>query len=523
MGYRAALLVLVLVLSYAMSMAVSFAEDIDWREREGKKEWRREREERERMRRRREEGREREWSEEETDDWFLLQESKPVMSTDAGEMRVVKSFRGMIADGPMHIGFITMEPKTLFIPQYLDSSLIIFIRRGEAKIGYIYRDELAERPMKTGDLYRIPAGSTFYLVNTALGQRLHVIASIDPSEGLGIGPFQSFFIGGGTYPNSVLAGFGRQVLSNAFNVSEQLYQPADCLLLRSKRDLDRANRGSHRIRAGLSFTSVWTKFFEMKEDDRLQHLKTLVNSQEEPEQEEEEQTWSWIRFFNSMLGKEVNKRGDRGTRKAPDSYNLYTRRPDFRNKYGWSVALDESDYRPLKHSGIGVYLVNLTAGSMMAPHVNPTATEYGIVLSGSGSIRIVFPNGTTALNAEIAEGDVFWVPRYFPFCQIASRTGPLEFFGFTTSARRNRPQFLAGASSVLRTMLGPELAAGFGVDEETLRRVLDAQREAVILPSPEAAPPDEKMKRREREREQEKMTSKSERVPKVIKSSVNDI
>lgn len=160
---------------------------------------------------------------------------------------------------------------------------------------------------------------------------------------------------------------------------------------------------------------------------------------------------------------------------------------------------------------------------MMAPHVNPTATEYGIVLSGSGSIRIVFPNGTTALNAEIAEGDVFWVPRYFPFCQIASRTGPLEFFGFTTSARRNRPQFLAGASSVLRTMLGPELAAGFGVDKETLRRVLDAQREAVILPSPEAAPPDEKMKRREREREQEKMTSKSERVPKVIKSSVNDI
>lgn len=61
---------------------------------------------------------------------------------------------------------------------------------GEAKIGYIYRDELAERPLKTGDLYRIPAGSTFYLVNTALGQRLHVIASIDPSEGLGIGPFQ---------------------------------------------------------------------------------------------------------------------------------------------------------------------------------------------------------------------------------------------------------------------------------------------------------------------------------------------
>jgi hypothetical protein len=147
---------------------------------------------------------------------------------------------------------------------------------------------------------------------------------------------------------------------------------------------------------------------------------------------------------------------------------------------------------------------------MMAPHVNPTATEYGIVLSGSGTIQVVFPNGTSAMNAKITEGDVFWVPRYFPFCQIASRTGPLEFFGFTTSARKNRPQFLVGASSVLRTMLGPELAAAFGVDEERLRDVVEAQQEAVILPSTWAAPPDKK-------------TKKFARAPRVIKSFGNDM
>jgi hypothetical protein len=149
---------------------------------------------------------------------------------------------------------------------------------------------------------------------------------------------------------------------------------------------------------------------------------------------------------------------------------------------------------------------------MMAPHVNPTATEYGIVLRGSGTIQVVYPNGTSAINAKITEGDVFWVPKYFPFCQIASRTGPFEFFGFTTSSRKNRPQFLVGASSILRTMLGPELAAAFGVDEERLREVVDAQQEAVILPSTWAAPPDDRKKKK-----------KFARMPRIIKSFGNDM
>ena len=129
---------------------------------------------------------------------------------------------------------------------------------------------------------------------------------------------------------------------------------------------------------------------------------------------------------------------------------------------------------------------------MMAPHINPRATEYGIVLRGYGRIHVVFPNGSSAMDAEIREGQVFFLPRYFPFCQIASRSGPLEFFGFTTSARKTRPHFLAGASSILRTMMSPELAAGFGMTEKALRRIVDAQGDAVILSTPMEAPPYDK-------------------------------
>ncbi|PON62323.1 Bicupin, oxalate decarboxylase/oxidase [Parasponia andersonii] len=467
---RLTLLVLVLVLSYGALRIMGVDEDEDWgRERE--------REESRERRRRREEEREEQGEEPP----FLLKESKHVVKTEAGEMRVVWSFGSRFVEGPLRVGFITMEPKTLFIPQYLDSDLIIFIRRGEAKLGFIYKDELAERRLKIGDLYRIPAGSAFYLVNTGEGQRLQIICSFDTSESSRIGAFQSFFIGGGTSPKSVLSGFDDEILENAFNVTHVELQE----FLSSQQEgpiVYIPDSGSPR---------TWAKFLQLKEEDKLEHLKRMVDSNQQGEEEEKKTTWSWRKLLDSLFANRDKKRtGDyKGKGKSPDSYNLYDAKPDYKNNYGWSIALDESSYYPLRRSGFGVYLVNLTAGSMMAPHVNPRATEYGVVLSGAGSVQIVFPNGTSAMNAEVREGDVFWIPRYFPFCQIASRAGPMEFFGFTTSARRNRPQFLAGASSVLRAMRGPELAAAFGMSEERLRNLTEAQREAVILPSASAAPP----------------------------------
>ncbi|OIT21910.1 vicilin-like seed storage protein [Nicotiana attenuata] len=129
---------------------------------------------------------------------------------------------------------------------------------------------------------------------------------------------------------------------------------------------------------------------------------------------------------------------------------------------------------------------------MMAPHVNPTAIEYGIVLKGTGRVQIVYPNGTLAMNARVREGDVFWVPRYFPFYQIASTNGPFEFFGFTTSARRNHQQFLVGKNSLMQSLRGPEFATAFGISEKRLKRIANAQSEQVILPSSSPASPHDK-------------------------------
>ncbi|OIW15764.1 hypothetical protein TanjilG_04299 [Lupinus angustifolius] len=422
-----------------------------------------------------------------SDKLFLMQHSKRIVKTDAGEMRVLESYGGRIMDRRLNIGFITMEPRSLFIPQYLDSTFIIFVREGEAKVGFVCKSTMVEKHLKMGDVYRIPAGSAFYLVNTMEDQRLHIISSIDPSESIGISVFQSFYVGGGANPASILSGFSPEIIETAFNVSGA----------ELKKIFTRQHEGPIVHLDNSLSTNIWTKFLQMNGDDKLQHLKKMVledqhepdadvDNDDEEEQEEEQVTrLSWRKLLESVFKNDKNKETrEKVVHDSHHSCNLYDRNPDFKNDYGWSTAIDGSDYHPLKKSGIGIYHVNLSAGSMMTPHVNPRATEYGIVLKGSGRIQIIFPNGSNAMDTDIKEGDVFFVPRYFPFCQIASRNGALEFFGFTTSARKNKPQFLVGATSLMRTMMGPELAAAFGVSEETMKRVVNAQHEGVILPTP---------------------------------------
>jgi hypothetical protein len=68
---------------------------------------------------------------------FLMENFKSVVKTDAGEMRLFKNNDDKFLDRSMHIGLINMEPRSLFIPQYLDSNLIIFVRRGIILLSFI--------------------------------------------------------------------------------------------------------------------------------------------------------------------------------------------------------------------------------------------------------------------------------------------------------------------------------------------------------------------------------------------------
>lgn len=128
-------------------------------------------------------------------------------------------------------------------------SLNLLTDAGNAKIGQIHKDKMAEQRLRQGDLTVVPAGSAFYLINDCSNQQLQIIASIDSSDvgfssfqviidpisnfihfhnlfsvkivftKISVLWFQSFFISGGHYPASVLSGFDPSTIISAFNVS----------------------------------------------------------------------------------------------------------------------------------------------------------------------------------------------------------------------------------------------------------------------------------------------------------------
>lgn len=61
---------------------------------------------------------------------FILGKFRSVIKTEEGEVKVLSGHRRMDDPSPMHIGFVSMEPNTLLVPQYIDANLVIFVRSG---------------------------------------------------------------------------------------------------------------------------------------------------------------------------------------------------------------------------------------------------------------------------------------------------------------------------------------------------------------------------------------------------------
>ncbi|KAK1322934.1 hypothetical protein QJS10_CPA02g01063 [Acorus calamus] len=169
-------------------------------------------------------------------------------------------------------------------------------------------------------------------------------------------------------------------------------------------------------------------------------------------------------------------------KKKTKTFNLFSRKPDFENCNGWSLAVTGKDLHALKGSNIGVFMVNLTKGSMMGPHWNPRANEIAIVTYGQGMVQVVCPGENPPLSNDsevpkcrnmrfkVKEGDVFVVPRFFPMTQMSFNDDSLVFMGFSTMARKNRPQFLAGRRSVFQTIDPDILAMSFSASNATTGR-----------------------------------------------------
>ncbi|KAL7141744.1 hypothetical protein ABFS83_08G074100 [Erythranthe nasuta] len=405
---------------------------------------------------------------------FLVKKEKrtTVVSTEYGEISAARATDNI--NGSYLLHFFTLDPNSLFLPVVLHADMVFYVHTGSGKLSWTEEDELRTTDLIRGDVYRLEEGSVFFLqsnLETTETERqklrIHAIFT-DPNNALHepiTGPYSSI--------RDMVLGFDSKVLQAAFNV------PAEVI--------DEILNGTKppAIIHGVTKTKKSTSSWEVE----TRFVRALLRGN--------------VYNYNIF---ETNKKKKKSSVKL---FNLFKESKDFENCNGWSTTVTRKKLSALKGSNIGLFMVNLTTGSMMGPHWNPTATEVAVVLQGRGMVRVVcasVSNETECKNRrfEVEEGDVFVVPRFHPMAQMAFNNGTLVFMGFSSSAKRNHPQYLAGQASVFRTLDRDVLALAFDVSNTTLDQLVGPQKESVILGCVSCAEEELRIVEEEREKERER-------------------
>ncbi|KAK4711897.1 hypothetical protein R3W88_006410 [Solanum pinnatisectum] len=401
-------------------------------------------------------------------------ERKTVISTENGQVSSVTIADG--TTGSYHLQFITLEPNSLFLPVVLHSDMVFYVHTGSGKLTWMNENEEKSVDLRIGDVFRLPFGSIFFLESNLdpIRQKLRVY-SIFPNSG---DDFRESLNGPYSSIRKMVLGFDKKVLQAAFHIQEDVIEEV---------------LGGTEVPAIVHGVPKSTKkkknnLWEME----AQFMKTVLR-----------------RGSYSFFDNQKNKK------KSSKLFNVFQEKPDFENCNGWSTVINRKKLPALKGSQIGIYVVNLTKGSMMGPHWNPMATEIGIAIQGEGMVRVVCSNSGTGqgcknMRFKVEEGDVFVVPRFHPMAQMAFNNNSFVFVGFSTTTKKHHPQYLTGRASVLRTLDRHILEASFNVANTTMHQILEAQGDSVILECTSCAEEEKRLMEEERRREEEEEKKKDE-------------
>ncbi|KAF2611161.1 hypothetical protein F2Q70_00012982 [Brassica cretica] len=323
--------------------------------------------------------------------------------------------------------------------------------------------------IRLGDVYRLRPGTIFYLqskpVDIFLGTKLKIYAIFSNTQECLHDPC----FGAYSSVTDLLFGFDETILKSAFGVPEEI------IGLMRNRTQPPLIVHDMLTTPGEANTNTWplqTRLLKLFSGD------ASADSVENKKKEEKE--------------KKEKKEKKQKTKKAK-TFNVFESEPDFQSPNGRSITINRKDLKVLQGSMVGVSMVNLTQGSMMGPHWNPWACEISIVLRGSGMVRVL-RNSISRSSSEcknmrfkVEKGDIFAVPRLHPMAQMSFLNDSLVFVGFTTSAKNNEPQFLAGKKSALWSLDREVLAASFNVSSFMIAGLLEAQKEAAVLGCPACA------------------------------------
>ncbi|WOL15287.1 cupincin-like [Canna indica] len=395
--------------------------------------------------------------------YFSRRSFRQWVRTKHGHLHVLERFSErselLLGVENYRLAYLEAEPKTFIVPSHWDAEQVIYVMQGHGTITLLDQENRDSYEIRRGDIMRIPAGSIVYAINEATDEKLRVAMLLHPISTPG--EVEEYIGAAGRNPETFYTSFSNEVLEAAFNT------PRDKLerLFGQQRSGQIVKINDHQIR---------------------------------------------------RLSRSTRRRGWAPFARSNEPYNLLNKRPSDCNQHGELYAATAQDYHQLHHLNSDVYVVNITQGSMMAPHYNSRSPQLAMVMEGTGYFEMVCPHdqssehhaqsteesstGYRTMRSRVSCGSAFVIPAGHPAAIVAAPNENLQVLSFGLRADSNTRYFLAGSNNVLNRMEREAKELAFGVEAEEVDEVLNAQPESVFLPGP-------KHRRHREEEERDAQTS----------------
>ncbi|KAL3827979.1 hypothetical protein ACJIZ3_016781 [Penstemon smallii] len=366
------------------------------------------------------------------------------MQTQHGRIRILQKFtdRSELLRGIENYRVATLEidPQTFVVPSHWDADSVFFVARGEGTLTSVWEDRRESYNLKQGDIMRMRAGTTSYVINQDNNERLILVKLVKPVNTPG--NFEAFFGAGGENPESFYSAFSNEILEAAFNTKR-----------------DRLQR----------------LFGQQKQGGILKASQEQVRAMSHRQEE------------------------GRGGESKKGTFNIYSQRRTHSNQYGQLYVVDPSQHRQqLQDLDIGISLLNITQGAMTAPLYNTKSTKIAVVVEGEGYFEMACPHlsqpqseGSTSrgpsyqkVTTPLRQGTVVVIPAGHPSVVVASKNQNLQIVGFEINGSNNEKIPLAGRRNVINQLEREAKELAFGVSERQVDEVFKAQQEEFFFKGP---------------------------------------
>ncbi|KAL2324417.1 hypothetical protein Fmac_023475 [Flemingia macrophylla] len=337
------------------------------------------------------------------------------------------------------------KPNTLLLPHHADADFLLVVLSGRAIIIFVNPDNREPYYLDRGYAQRIPAGTTFYLVNPDQKENLRVIKLAIPVNEPG--NFENFFLSSTEDRQSYLQGFSKNILEASFD----------------------------------------TEFEEIN--------RVLFGKEEQKQGKESQQEGVIVELSKEQIW-EISKHAKSSSRKTHsfeyEPFDLRSRNPLYSNKFGQFFEITPEQNPQLLDMNMFLSSVDMDEGALFLPHYNSKAIVILVINNGEANIELVDLSEqqqkkqqeetleVQRYRAELSENDIFVIPASYPV--VVNATSNLNFVAFGINAKNNQRNFLAGVKDNLISQIHTQVKElTFPGPSQDVEKLIKNQRESYFV------------------------------------------